>query len=236
MLKIYYENTRLDTAPAIALYVLLFAIVALIALPAVFLGRNKKPDRTKAVVYAAISIALAFGLSYVKLYSLPLGGSVTLASLLPLMLYSYMFGIRRGVLAGLLYGFLQFVQEPYFLHPAQFLLDYPVAFAAVGLAGLFHDLKLFEKIKVIQFVAGAILAVTIRYASHVVSGIFVFGSDDPENYNAVAWSFLYNSFTLADLVIDLVAGAAMFSSRALVRLFDAAPGAVKQARSNNKND
>ena len=82
---------------------------------------------------------------------------------------------------------------------------------------------MFDKIKPLQFALSAIIAIIIRYLSHVISGIFVFGSGDPENYSAVAWSFLYNSFAFVDLAIALVAGCALTASKSFYKLLNKAP-------------
>jgi thiamine transporter len=219
MVRTYGENGAKSASDEAMLYIFSAAIVAAIAAAALLFGKStKKSDHTKSIVYAAISIAASFALSYVRFLELPQGGSVTFASLVPLMVYSYMFGARKGVLAGAVYGLLQFIQAPWFIHPMQFLLDYPIAFAAVGLSGMFRELNLFREKAVLQFALGATAAVALRYLSHVISGIFIWGSADAA-YNAVAWSFLYNSFALADLAIALVAGCALFASRAFRRQF-----------------
>jgi len=213
-----YQLGAMDTTSETLLYIFTFAIVAVIAsLSLVFGKKTEQSDHTKSIVYAAVCIATSFSLSYIRFFELPLGGSITFASLVPLMIYSYMFGMRKGVLAGAIYGLLQFIQAPWIIHPVQFLLDYPIAFAAIGLTAIFKETGILKNKAVLQFAFGSIIAVLIRYFSHVVSGIFIWGSGDPENYNAVAWSFLYNSFTLADLAIALVAGCMLFSSRAFVR-------------------
>lgn len=193
---------------------------ALVALALVFGKKKSVQNETKSITYAAVCMALSFALSYIRFWELPQGGSITLASLVPLMLYSYMFGIKKGLITGVIYGFLQFIQSPWFYHPMQFLLDYPIAFGAIGLAGLFHELKIFENKKVLQFILGAVVAVILRYLSHVVSGIFVFGSGEPENYSAVAWSFLYNSFAFADMAICIVVGSALFASKSFTAFLD----------------
>ncbi|MGN1043061.1 MAG: energy-coupled thiamine transporter ThiT, partial [Christensenellales bacterium] len=184
-------------------------------------GKKQNSDKTKTIVYGGILVAMSFALSYIKLFSLPQGGSITFASLLPLMIFSYMFGVRKGLLVGAVYGLLQFIQSPWFYHPAQFLLDYPIAFGSIGLAGLFKELDIFRDKKVLQFLFGAIMVSVLRYFAHVVSGIFVFGSDDP-NYTAVAWSFLYNSFTFADIAICIVAGAGLFMSKSFTSYLEKA--------------
>ena len=220
---IYYRNNdSVEVSGEVQLYIYTVILIAVITVLALVLGKKQTDiNKTKSVSYAAICAALSFALSYVRFVQLPQGGSVTLASLLPLMIYSYMFGIRRGVVLGAVYGLLQFIQSPWFIHPVQFLLDYPIAFAAIGLAGIFREKKLFDNKKPVQFALGALLVVILRYFSHVVSGIFVFGSGDPDNYSAVAWSFLYNSFAFADMAISMVAGCALFASRNFVKLLDA---------------
>lgn len=64
--------------------------------------------------------------------------------MLPLMLFSYMFGIRKGIIVGAIYGVLQAIQDPWIIHPAQFFLDYPIAFAMTGLAGIFKELNVIK--------------------------------------------------------------------------------------------
>ena len=201
MVKHYQSAEGIEISKEVMLYVFTALIVAIITFVALFFGKKSDKNHTKSIVYAAICIAMSFALSYVRFLELPQGGSITLASLLPLMIYSYLFGIRKGVLAGIIYGFLQFIQAPWFYHPIQFLLDYPIAFGAIGLAGLFHELKLFDNRKIVQFLLGAVITVIIRYFSHVISGIFVFGTGD-DNYTDVAWSFLYNSFAFADMAVE----------------------------------
>ncbi len=190
------------------LYILMAVLILIIGALAFFFGKREKVNHTKAVVYAGVMIALSFALSYVRLFHLPQGGSVTLASLLPLLLYSYAFGARRGVLVGLICGLLQFIQEPIIYHPAQFLLDYPIAFSAIGLSGILFRTPTANK-KILRFVLGAVFAGLIRYASHVISGIFVFYVWAPEAYGAVAWGFLYNTFVFADIAIAIALGVVL---------------------------
>jgi Predicted membrane protein len=190
----------------------------LIAAPLLFGKKNNEGD-TRALAYAAVSIALSFALSYLRLFSLPQGGSITFASLLPLIVYSFMFGARRGAIAGFVYGILQAIQDPWIIHPLQFLLDYPIAFGMIGLAGIFKEIKLFENKPLVQFLLGGIAASILRYASHVISGTFAFGFYAEEaGYSAVAWGFLYNSFVFADIAIALVAGTTLFLSKSFKKL------------------
>ena len=192
-------------------------IIAALALTAVFGGKGEKKEfDSKSISYAAVCIAMSFALSYLKLWKMPQGGSVTFASLLPLMIYAYMFGAKKGVFAGLIYGTLQAIQEPFLIHPAQFLLDYPVAFSAIGLAGLFGNFKKLEKLPQIQFALGAVVASVLRFASHVLSGVFAF-SEYSTLDNVWIYSMGYNAFVFADIVIVIAVGALAFSSPTLVK-------------------
>lgn len=186
--------------------------ILIVALALVF-GKKNEKTTTKSIVYAAVLVAFSFALSYIRLFRLPQGGSVTFASALPIMLYSYMFGIRKGVLVGVIYGILQAIQDPWIIHPAQFLLDYPIAFSALGLVGILKEVKLFSKKPAISFILGGVIGGALRYFSHVLSGIFAFSSYAGEGYGAVAWGFLYNSFALVDLAIVLIAGGIMLSTK-----------------------
>ena len=179
-LGVYYASGDAETnngaiitlSENVALYLCAAGLIAVILFLAFFFGKKYKSGfDSKSVSYAAVCIAMSFALSYLKLWKMPQGGSVTFASLLPLMIYAYMFGAKKGVFAGLIYGTLQAIQEPFLIHPAQFLLDYPVAFSAIGLAGLFGNLKKLEKLPQIQFALGAVVASVLRFASHVLSEI-----------------------------------------------------------------
>lgn len=112
----------------------LFSVVLLIVLLGVIAKRARKWTAGELCL-ASLSIALSFVLSFVKLWSMPTGGSVTLASMLPIMLFSMLAGPVKGLFCGLIYGLLQCLQGGWIVHPVQFLLDYPLAFSMLGLAG-----------------------------------------------------------------------------------------------------
>ena len=116
------------------------AILTVAALAAIFLkvGKSHKKWNAKTIAYAALAIALSFVLSCFRLFRMPTGGSVTPGSMLPLMLFSVSFGMGPGLMAGLVYGLLQYLQGGWWLNIWQFLLDYLLAFAAIGLAGIAH--------------------------------------------------------------------------------------------------
>lgn len=216
----YYETVKNFYSES-SVGLIVSAIVLILVLIALYiLGDKRQISDTRSVVYGAISIALAFALSYVKFFEMPQGGSVTLASLLPLMIYSMMFGTRRGIIVCLIYGALQALQDPWIIHPMQFMLDYPLAFGMIGVSGIFAEKNVFKFKggKLVAFIAGGIVAVCLRYASHVLSGVYAFADlTEYKSYTAAAaYSLSYNSFTFIDLIIDLVAGTMLFASNAFV--------------------
>lgn len=210
----YYPNANL-------VGMIVSAVVFMVIMAAVwFVGDKRKMSDTRSIVYGAISIALSFALSYAKLFKLPQGGSVTFASLLPLMIYCCMFGTRRGLIVCAIYGVLQALQDPFIIHPMQFLLDYPLAFGLVGVSGIFMEKGVFKDKKVVAFLLGGVLAVVLRYACHVCSGVFAFADyADLDKYDtAIAYSMAYNSFAFVDMLIALVAGSTLFASKSFSAL------------------
>ncbi len=197
-----------------------------------FVGDKRKMSDTRSIVYGAISIALSFALSYARLFKLPQGGSVTFASLLPLMIYCCMFGTRRGLIVCTIYGVLQALQDPFIIHPMQFLLDYPLAFGLVGVSGIFMEKGVFKDKKVVAFLLGGVLAVVLRYACHVCSGVFAFADyADLDKYDtAIAYSMAYNSFAFADMLIALVAGSTLFASKSFSALMQKSSDVNKAAQ------
>lgn len=162
------------------LAVLILGLIVLFAM----IDRRKRTGKqhTMSVVYAAICVALAFGLSYIRLFKAPYGGSITLFSLLPIALYSYIFGIRKGVMCGFVYGMLQAVQDPWIVHPLQFILDYPLAFSLVGLCGglfrnLFRAKTRIDKrfVDTVAISLGMCLGIIGRLMCHLISGAVYFG-------------------------------------------------------------
>lgn len=114
------------------------AVVALAALALILIAISKTGKRwnSRMIAMGALSIALSFVLSCIRLFRMPTHGSVTPGSMLPLMLFAACYGVGPGLLAGLAYGVLQYFQDPQFLNVWQFLFDYILAFSALGLAGL----------------------------------------------------------------------------------------------------
>ena len=144
---------------------------------------------TRVLTEAALAVALAFVLGFVVLFKMPNGGSVSL-EMIPLILLALRQGWKVGVVAGAVYGVLDLAIDPYVVQPVQVLLDYPLAFGALGLAGFF-------KPTVQGAILGATVAVLARFACHFLSGVIFFASYAPEGLNPYLYSAGYNAAYLA---------------------------------------
>ncbi|MCK9443525.1 MAG: energy-coupled thiamine transporter ThiT [Tissierellaceae bacterium] len=150
-------------------------------------------------------IALGTILSYVKVYSAPMGGSVTAGSMIPIILFAVRWGLFPGLAIGGVYGLLQFILEPYFYHPMQLILDYPLAFGLLGLAGIAYYIK--DKDSVfgyLQVFFAVFLGILGRMISHVLSGV-VFFAEYAGDRNPWLYSIEYNAYyLLPELIISAI--------------------------------
>ena len=163
-------------------------------------GGHKTVWNTKMMAMGAVCIALSSVLSMIKIWKMPQGGSITAASMLPLMLFSYVYGMGPGCLVGALYGVLQFIIEPYFLSLPQMLLDYPIAFGMMGLAGLFSKMDNEN----LGLTAGVVLASVGRFVAAVLSGV-IFFAEYAGDQNPWVYSIVYNgSYMLPECIICVV--------------------------------
>lgn len=207
-----YFNSDTASVEQAALYLSSAALIALV-LGLSRLDKSKLEFDSKSLAYAGVCLSMSFALSYIKLWDMPNGGSITLASLLPLSVYAYLFGLKKGIFAGFCYSLLQSIQDPWIIHPAQFLLDYPVAFTAIGLAGIFKNSKALKSNSVLEFSLGAAFVGTLRFIAHVLSGTFAFEAY-AEGQNPFLYSLVYNSYVFIDIALVVVVGVLLFSSKA----------------------
>ena len=183
-------------------------IFTLLVLTAIVIGMSvsRKTWNAKSLAFAALSIALSFILSYIKIFRMPNSGSVTLASMLPLMLFAASYGVGPGLLAGAAYGLLQYLQGGYFVHPIQFLLDYPIAFALIGLAGLYKYMpKAWSQWSIY---AAMVLGALGRCLSATLAGIFY--------WETAPWaSLVYNGAYLVPDTLICIALAIFVGKRVI---------------------
>ena len=122
-----------------------------------------------------------------------MGWVITLGSMVPIMLLSYRRGVKAGIMAGIVFGLVLMALEGYIYYPLQIILDYPLAFACLGLAGLFKK----------QPIIGVVVALTGRFLSHFVSGVVFFAQDAPPTLGPYIYSAIYNgSYILGEMVIS----------------------------------
>ncbi len=189
--------TSAGYAVCIAAGILLFMIAIIFAGK----GSEKKKMTAKQLAFCAMAMALAFVTSYIKIFRMPWGGSVTLCSMLFIVLAAYWYGVKTGVFVGLAYGILQFIQEPYVLSFFQVCCDYILAFAALGAAGIFAK-------RSGGLVKGYIAAVLARGAFHALGGYLYWMDYMPDNFPQSLKSIYpiaYNySFLLAEAVVTVI--------------------------------
>lgn len=181
--------------------IIVAVIAALVIIAAIMRQRNSSKKTvltTKQLVYSAVAIALAVVCSMIKLFEMPMGGSVTLLSMLFIVLIAYWYGPYVGIMTAVAYGLVQFVTEPIFYTIPQMLLDYPLAFGALGLAGFFHKKKYGLQI-------GYVVGVLGRFLFSTASGVIFFASYAPEGMNPLVYSMGYQaSYLIPEAVVTLI--------------------------------
>ena len=174
------------------------AVIVILLLLIMRGGKNEKKVDTKALTISALMIALATVLGQIKVFEMPQGGSVTLFSILPIVVCGYLLGTRRGVMAGFCVGLINLIFGPYVIHPVQLLMDYPIAFGALGLSGLTRNSSN-------GLTKGYLIGIVGRYICAVLSGVIFFGAYAPEGFNAWTWSLWYNlTYLAAEGIITLI--------------------------------
>ena len=186
-------------------YGLLVAVMLVLLLGACYISGRKQEKQggpligTKQLVTCAAAMALAMVTSYLKLFDLPYGGSVTLFSMLFICLIGYWFGLKTGLMAACAYGILQLVVDPYIISIPQMLTDYLFGFGALGLSGLFCNKKH-------GLVKGYLVGVTGRFFFTFLSGVIFFGYYAADyGMSAPVYSLVYNgSYIGAEAVLTFV--------------------------------
>jgi len=162
---------------------------------------------TKLLAEIIVLVALAGALSLLShlFFSLPEGGSINLG-MVPIFWLALRRGPKIGVFAGAVFGFVDLVIEPFVVHPLQLVLDYPLAFAVIGLAGFFRK----------QPVVGVVVGVAARFVSHFVSGVIYFANYAPEGMSPIVYSAIYNGmYLIPSMIVCAVIIGVMQKSKAL---------------------
>lgn len=180
-----------------------------------------KNNKLVALVEGALMVALATILSFIQVFKLPWGGAITLLSMLPIVIFSIRRGVKMGLIASFAYSLIQFLQGiigdglfGWGLTPVALIacifLDYIIAFTVLGLAGIFGNKNL------ASMIGGTVLAICLRYVSHVISGAAVFHSAGKiweafSTDNEWLYSLIYNGcYMLPELVFTVIAAVILF--------------------------
>ena len=185
-LQTFFETTAGKAAAA--------AVIAAILILIMILGRPNKKDServsthvdTMSLTLSAVLIALSFVLSMITMFKMPQGGTVTPFSMLPIAVCSYLLGTRTGVMAGAALGMVTLIVNPFVIHPLQLLLDYPIAFSALGIGGFARDSKGGLPIVYLIGIFG-------RFVCATLSGVVFFSSyAEGTGLNPLMYSIVYN--------------------------------------------
>lgn len=218
MLSLFVNGEGGLTAAGYALSAALLILSVLAGLSLADRGEGKGLS-VKHLAYCAMAVALAYVTSFIRVFKLPYGGSVTLLSMLFIVLVANWYGVKTGMLVGFAYGILQFLQEPYFLTLFQVCCDYVLAFAALGLAGLFREKKN-------GLLLGYVTAVLARGAFHSLGGYLYWMDYMPENFPQALRSLypiIYNySYLLAEAAVTVAVMKIPAVEQALERVRKAA--------------
>jgi len=194
-------------------------------------------SNTVKITVSAIMVALAVVLSFIKVFDMPYGGSITLFSMVPIMFVGFSYGSKAGILSGVVYGVIQciigasnslaYLTHSILLFVICLLFDFLIAFSALGLAGAF---KKSIKNPQVAFGLGALLSGLLRYICHFVSGWIVWGEyakDTVETWGAmgdkilgafngqalaVIYSLVYNgSYMIPEILISVICAVVLIS-------------------------
>lgn len=183
--------------PSTAGNIALLVIIVLLFVALLAISGGKKKLSAKQLSFSAVAMTLAVITSIFTVYELPFGGSITLFRMFFICFIGFLYGTKAGIITGVAYGILDFILKPYAITLIQPLLDYPIAFGCLGLAGVFSKSKY-------GLVKGYILGVVGRYICHVLTGIIYF-YEYAGGQNVVVYSLTYNaSYIVPEAILTVL--------------------------------
>ena len=165
---------------------------------------------TRMIVEAGIMIALSVVLSRIKIYEAPQGGSVTAGSMIPILLFAMRWGARPGIITGVTFGILKLMLGGWVFSPTQAILEYPIAFGFLGLAGIFSNaIENTKGMNYLQVILSVFLAIGGRFICHLLAGVIFFseyaGTKNPWIYSAgYQSSYLVPEFIISAIILSLI--------------------------------
>lgn len=173
---------------------------------------------TQKLAFSAIMLAMSIVLNFIPIYKMPMGGEVTLLSMLPIAFVSVRYGLKQGLLTSFIYSLFQLIMgiaggnvfvwtKTVFAVTVCALLDYLVPFTALGLSGMFR------KKGDVGIVGGIGLAVFIRFCCHYVTGVVIWGQW-AENMSKYLYSLIYNGqYMLPELILTCIGATILIKAK-----------------------
>ena len=191
--------------------------------------KTKTKQSVKILCVSAVMLALSVVLALIRIKPVPWGGSITLLSMLPVVMVSILYGIRPGLVCALGFSLFQLWQGIAMdgllawgltsgMLTACILLDYVLPFLVLGLAGLFR------KKGIPGYLLGIVLVLSLRFVSHILSGVFIFHSagvlwEGFSTENEWLYSFIYNAtYMLPEIALTCGGAAVLLNNRAFLKL------------------
>lgn len=158
-------------------------------------------NKTRKLVTGGIMMALSIILSYIKIYRMPQGGSVTAGSMVPIILFALLYGLKDGLVIACVYGVIRFLLGGVVFHPASFIMDYLLGFGMMGWAGIFHKPYKDRKSALIGGFVGGFM----RFVMLVLSGAIVWKAYVPEGMGVWEYSIGYNAtYMIPEIIITVI--------------------------------
>ena len=190
------------------------------------MAEKKKNSGVVILAECSIMLALSIVLSFVAILKMPMGGEVTLLSMLPVMLIGVKYGPKTGLTIAFLYSLFQLAQGFFsgnvfvYIETAVgivvcVILDYIVPFTVLGLAGIF------KKHGRTGVVCGIALMIVLRFVCHYITGVYIWGQWAEEGMSKYLYSLLYNGqYMLPECVMTTVGAAILVNIPQIRRLLD----------------
>ncbi|ACL69759.1 energy-coupled thiamine transporter ThiT [Halothermothrix orenii] len=163
-----------------------------------------RENRTRLIVEAGMAVALSAVFNLIPLWRMPQGGSISL-EMLPVLIIAFRWGGTPGLITGFVYGLVQLAIDPHIYYPLQVILDYPLAYMLVGIAGYIPVKNTGSKIPFIRIIGASLLGGLLRLFCHVLSGVLFFSQYAPEGQNVWVYSTVYNgTYLIPALLLSMV--------------------------------
>ncbi len=192
-----------------------------------------KNSKLLMLTECSVMLALSIVLSFVKVWKMPMGGAVTLLSMLPIMLISVKYGLKGGLPCGLLYALFNLLMGvadgDVFVYCTTgamvvicVLFDYIVPFTVLGCAAMFR--RPAEKLRPDNrkaadalLLSGFVLVIVARFVCHYITGFSIWGQWAPEGQSKYIYSLLYNGQYMLPECIFTTVGAAILINVPIIR-------------------